>query len=914
MLSIILTSIFSKRTFGDYIETVSIFIAVLIVSIVQTQTEYAQQKSFREINKLKNAFEVNVLRGGLEVQIKSTEVLKGDILVLKSGDAVCADCLYIRGQDLKVNNSSQTGESEAILVNDESPFMYAGTAIETGFGQALVISIGGHTRSGCMMTTIQDLEEAGKDQLTPLQQKLEGVAKILTYIGAIGAAITFLVLLGFWIKDVIQPDVKWDIMSRDIVSKVMIALSIFICAVPEGLPLAVTISLGFSMKRMMDDNNFVRHLSACETMGGCTAICSDKTGTLTQNVMTVVRFYEVGSEPQSALPPQVSEAAKGLWSAAIAVNSTAFETPVTKRRQVGGVIETTTTNEFVGSSSECALLQMVERWGVDYQAVRQSHKVLHVHEFSSGRKKMSTVVAHGDGCRVYMKGGPDFCLGLCTHFLTAAGERQPLTETAKAEVMRTLTQFAEQSLRTMLVAFRDLTAMRDEWKVAENVERELTIIGIVGIQDPLRPEVIHAVNNCRTAGVVVRMITGDFITTARAIAKECGILDEEQGETVIEGEEFARLDKLELLRRVPNLRVMARSSPMDKLRLVAFLEECGEVVAATGDGSNDSPALKQADVGLSMGKCGTELAKMASDIVILDDNFNSIVSALKWGRCVYDNIRSFLSFQLTVNFSAMIIAFVGSCALEDSPLKTIQLLWVNLIMDSLGALALATRGPTDNLLKRPPYGRDDNMINNVIIRNIIGQVLYQTAVLVTLLFRYESIFVPADDAETIAQLSDATARPKLMSGLIFNTLVVMQVFNLPNTRIAAQDMPFFEGLFTNKYFTAIFIAIGAVQFLIVHFAGVPFSLLRQNGIQWAIAVGFGFGSLIIGFFIRLIPLPDHTAEKLAALRMERHEKIIESYTGMSFQNQFKRHINAKGELVGEGGDESEKSGGDIPDI
>ena len=889
VLSLILTSIFTDRTFEEYIETISIFIAVLLVSCVQTQVNYAQQASFLEINKLKNSYECNVIRGGHEEQIKSTEVLKGDILSLKSGNAIAADCLYISGQDLKVNNSAQTGESDAIPVSENMPFILGGTAVESGFGHALVVSIGEHTSSGVMMKRIQDIESGKKNEKSPLEMKLNDVAKVLTYIGAAGAILTFIVLLIFWsidVNDARKANQSLDPFWTDLVAKIMTAITIFICAVPEGLPLAVTISLGFSMKKMMNDQNFVRHLNACETMGGATAICSDKTGTLTQNKMTVVRFYQIDSPAQSGTSPKIdNKDIEKLFVDAVAINSTAYKTETEEVKKVGNEMQTIKKVEFVGSSSECALLQLLEPWGYMYDEIREKADVKHVHEFSSARKKMSTIVQEGNVCRAYMKGGPDFCLGLCTHYVDANNQRKEITDEVKQQILDQVTVFANDSLRTMLIAYRDLgSSMSDDYLDPKNVECDLTVIAIVGIQDPLRPEVIKAVQNCRTAGVVVRMVTGDFIATARAIAKECGILDESQDEIAMEGQEFAKLDKLEMLEKVPHLRVMARSSPMDKLRLVSFLMESGEVVAVTGDGSNDSPALKQADVGLSMGRCGTELAKMASDIVILDDNFNSIVAALKWGRCIYDNVRGFLQFQLTVNFSAMFVAFIGAIYLHESPLKTIQLLWVNLIMDSFGALALATRGPSDSLLLRPPYGRGDKLLSNVLLRNIIGHCLYQIIALLLCLFGTKKVFGLPD-------------KEKDISGFLFNTFVFMQVFNLCNSRIAGQDMSFFDGLFSNVYFIIIFFGIAIVQAIIIQFCGPAFSLNKLDWKGWVISLAFGVGSLVIGVILRCIKLPDHTSDNLNALRELRKQQIRDAYSNMSKEEQFKHHISPTGELV-----------------
>lgn len=870
LISLILTSVFppnGKPHIEDYIDTISIFIAVLIVSIVQAQTNYAQQQAFLEINKLKNEFNVNVIRDGEEQQILNTELLVGDILVLKNGDRVAADALYISGHNLKIDNSQETGESVAVSISEKHPFILGGGAVESGDAHSLVAAVGIHSQSGVTMMKIQEASQ--EREMSPLEKKLERVAVLITYIGLGGSLLTFLVLLIFWIinvVDIVKNSKFQTTLLNDLVNKFMIAVTIFICAVPEGLPLAVTLSLGFSMKKMMKDNNFVRHLQACETMGGATTICSDKTGTLTQNKMTVVRLHLDGKDYKQN--PDLPEKISSLLSESIAVNTSAYMT----------IKEGKTTPEYIGSSSECALLQMLPHFNKDYKSIREEYPIAVLHEFDSTRKRMSTIVKKGEQYRVYTKGAPDFVLRLCKYYTKLDGTKAELDEALRQDLLDTVSKFADDSLRTMMLAYSDLESgeIIDEWEDPNVVEQNLTIIGIVGIQDPLRPEVKHAIDQCKTARVVVRMVTGDFINTAKAISKECGILDDDG--IAMTGEEFSTKSKIELLDILPRLRVMARSSPRDKFRLVSLLMECGEVVAVTGDGSNDSAALKKANVGLSMGQCGTELAKMASDIVILDDNFNSIVSALRWGRCVYDNVRGFLQFQLTVNFAAMIIAFIGSVALHDSPLKALQLLWVNLIMDSLGALALATRGPCDALLLRPPYGESDGLISNVLLRNIIGHCIYQLAILNLILFGAKSVFGINDP--------DVNYHNTHVSTLIFNTFVYCQVFNLINARVAGQDMSIFDGLFSNWVFLFIFVLIGGLQAILSELGKDAFDTINMTAKEWGICIGFGAGSLVIGAILRLIRLPDRTTEKLDALREEKRLEIKSKYQGMTAEEMW----------------------------
>jgi Ca2+-transporting ATPase len=431
---------------------------------------------------------------------------------------------------------------------------------------------------------------------------------------------------------------------------------------------------------------------------------------------------------------------------------------------------------------------MLSRWNADCERVRAGNKIEHVHEFSPERKIMSTIVAHDDVYRMFAKGAPDRLLSRCVRYLTSYCIQKDVTEELRGQIARTQKAFGDLALRTLLICFRDFPVSGFDPKLSdpESDEDDLTVIALVGMEDPLRPEVIGAVEKCERAGVTVRMVTGDFENTATAITDQCGLLLDEDA-VVLKGEDFASKSKTELIDLLPHLRVLARSSPRDKLRLVSLLMEAGEVVAVTGDGSNDAPALRKANVGLSMGQCGTELARLASDIVILDDNFNSIVSALKWGRCVYDNVRGFLQFELTGAFTAMILAIVGSCVLRDSPLRPIQVLWLNLIINSLGALALATRRPSDALLLRQPYGEADQLISNVLLRNIIGHCCYQVTVLCVILFRGQLFF---DGNET-----DIHAERRHIGTLLFNSFIYMQVFNLINARVAGQDMSVLEGLF-----------------------------------------------------------------------------------------------------------------------
>ena len=869
VISIILTSTLtpsSELSATDYIDTISIFVAVLIVSVVQAQTNYQQQKSFLEINKLKNSFSCTVIRGGHKLQILSTQVLVGDLLEIKTGDCIAADALFVEGMNITINNSAQTGESIAVKCDETQPFLRGGGAVESGNGVALVCAVGVNSQSGVTMMQIHAIE-AEKEQ-SPLEKKLDVLAKQITYFGCAGAVLTFIILLIFWSIDVDKAR-KADNFTNDfwtrLLNDIMVGVTIFICAVPEGLPLAVTLSLSFSMKRMMKDNNFVRNLNACETMGGATTICSDKTGTLTQNKMTVVKFLNADGEQDSDI--QLSDVVMQQLADSISMNSTASR-----------VVNDDGSIKFVGSSSECALIQMIEGKGFDHEKIRQSYELIQVNEFNSARKRMSTIGKKDGQVFAFLKGAPDFCIPRCNRVISGDGTIRDITEDDIQHIKDGISNFAVRSLRTMLIAFKPINE-GDSITDVDEVEQNMIFIALVGIQDPLRPEAIEAVRKCSQAGVIVRMVTGDFVETARAISKECGIITTDQ-DIVMEGKQFANMSKVELLDVIDNLRVLARSSPTDKYRLVSFLMECGEVVAVTGDGSNDSAALKKANVGLSMGICGTELAKVASDIVILDDNFNSIVNALKWGRCIYDNVRSFLQFQLTVNVSSILVCIIGSIYFHDSPLKTIQLLWINLIMDSLGALALATRGPTDELLNRPPYGQSDGIISNILLRNIGGQVVWQFIVEMLLVFGHETVFGIVDDS----------TGKTLVSSIIFNAFVFMQIFNLINARAAAQDSSAYKGLFSNIYFVILFFIILVLQIIIIFVGRAPFELVEFDWKGWVISIVAGIVVLPLGSLVRLIPVQDKTTEKLIAHRAMRREQIRNQYQGLTTEQQWNREL------------------------
>jgi Ca2+-transporting ATPase len=564
----------------------------------------------------------------------------------------------------------------------------------------------------------------------------------------------------------------------------IVAITLIVVAVPEGLPLAVTLALAFATTRMLKENNLVRVLRACETMGNATTICSDKTGTLTQNKMTVVagtigrdaRFESASSDagektlPTAQAVARFSPAIKDLLLQSIVVNSTAFE------GEEDGV------QAFIGSKTETAMLMFARDYlGMDSVArERSSAHIVQLIPFDSARKCMGVVVKLRTGnYRLYVKGASEILLGKATRYTGDVSnqtiEEIELTGTDIESLNATINYYAERSLRTIGMLYKDYNqwppigakVMEDDPNMADfdTIFNDMTFLGLVGIMDPLRPGVSEAVAACQKAGVIVRMVTGDNVVTARAIAKECGIYSDG---IVMEGPAFRQLSETEMDDILPRLQVLARSSPEDKRILVRRLKELGETVAVTGDGTNDGPALKMADVGFSMGIAGTEVAKEASSIILMDDNFSSIVKAMMWGRAVNDAVRKFLQFQLTVNITAVLLTFVSAVSSSDrtSVLTAVQLLWVNLIMDTFAALALATDAPTPEILNRKPTPKSASLISLNMWKMIIGQAIFQLVVTFIMYFAGASILGYSTETEI-----------KELKTMIFNTFVWMQIFN-----------------------------------------------------------------------------------------------------------------------------------------
>ncbi|RUS89017.1 hypothetical protein EGW08_003264, partial [Elysia chlorotica] len=949
---------------AGWIDGLAILLAVVVVVLVTAFNDWSKEKQFRGLqSRIEHEHKFSTIRRGVVEQIPVGDLVVGDICQVKYGDLLPADGIVIQSNDLRVDESSLTGESDHVnkgVATD--PMLLSGTHVMEGNGKMLVTAVGPNSQTGIIFALLNETPEesaekkkkqkkkededknaegdrkdpestkphidniqlkihdgktnshgasnahpdgansqvnqddgdaagaadpevkaksSSRKEKSVLQSKLTRLAIQIGYAGTAIAVLTVIILImQFCIREFAIRGNSWtaEDTARNIemfVKYFIIGVTVLVVAVPEGLPLAVTLALAYSVKKMMHDNNLVRHLDACETMGNATAICSDKTGTLTTNRMTVVQSY-IGMERNMKTPAFSSINAKlgELLLQSIAINS-GYTSKIEAPEHEGEL------PKQLGNKTECALLGFVKAMGEKYETIREKYKedsFVKVYTFNSDRKSMGTVVNVLDRpgtVRLFCKGASEVVVKKCSYILDSNCVPQPFNAQKQEEVVNSVIEpMASYGLRTICLAYKDFVPEGPKgvnegsvsgvnWEDEASVMADLTCVCIVGIEDPVRDEVPDAIRKCQKAGITVRMVTGDNINTARSIASKCGILTPGDGGLVLEGREFNRrvrdetgeVNQSSLDEVWPNLRVLARSSPQDKYVLVKGIIDSKQaatrqVVAVTGDGTNDGPALKKADVGFAMGISGTDVAKEASDIILTDDNFTSIVKAVMWGRNVYDSIAKFLQFQLTVNVVAVLVAFFGACIINDSPLKAIQMLWVNLIMDTLASLALATELPTDELLNRKPYGRTKPLISLTMSKNIIAHAVYQLIVIAVLLFSGPKL-LGIDDG--IQDVENVHAPPTAHFTMIFNTFVMMTLFNEVNARKIHNQHNIGEGLVSNPIFIGIWIGTIFAQFVIVQFGGVAFHTTKLNASQWLWCLFFGFGTLLWGQLVTLIP-------------------------------------------------------------
>lgn len=858
----------------DWIEGVAITVAIIIVTVVGGLNDWQKERAFVKLNAKKEDREIKVIRSGRSFMLSVHELLVGDIIHLEPGDLVPVDGIFIEGHDLKCDESSATGESDALKktggdivykalesgqsTRDLDPFIISGAKVLEGMGTFVATSVGVNSSFGKIMMSVRTEVEP-----TPLQVKLERLALGIAKLGSTAAGLLFFVLLFRFLGGLSHNDDSAAEKASTFTDILIVAITIIVVAVPEGLPLAVTLALAFATKRMLGENNLVRVLRACETMGNATTICSDKTGTLTTNKMTVVAgtFGMSGftkDEAESGITKWVSSLSQTTRDAlvqSIAINSTAFE-----GEEDGKAV-------YIGSKTETALLQLAhDHLGLQsLSESRANEEVVLMMPFDSSKKCMGAVIKlkNGSGYRLLVKGASEILLSYCsTKADIETLQAKPLPKEERKAIRSSIDKFASQSLRTIGIIYKDFESWppahveydEDEAIKFASLLKDLTFFGVVGIQDPVRPGVPEAVAKARHAGVTTRMVTGDNVITARAIATECGIYTE--GGIVMEGPKFRKMTDEEFKTTLPKLQVLARSSPEDKRILVTKLKALGETVAVTGDGTNDAPALKAADVGFSMGISGTEVAKEASSIVLMDDNFTSIITALKWGRAVNDAVQKFLQFQITVNITAVLLAFITAVYSPEmeSVLKAVQLLWVNLIMDTFAALALATDPPTEKILDRPPQGKKAPLITINMWKMIIGQSIFQLVVTLILYFAGPEIlgYDRSDDTKMLE-----------LDTIIFNTFVWMQIFNEFNNRRLDNKLNIFEGVHRNFFFIVINCLMVGLQVAIIFIGSRAFEI-RDGGLdgtQWAISIVTALMCLPWAVAVRFFP--DSWFEKIA---------------------------------------------------
>lgn len=815
--------------FSAFLEPLGIFFAIMLASCVGFFFEVKANKEFDILNTVNDEIQVTVVRDGRITEVSRKDVVVGDIVMLGTGEEVPADGHLLEAVSLQINESTLTGEPLIGKTTNEADFdkeatypsnvVMRGTTVVDGHGIMVVEQVGDATGYG----KVYEGSQIDNHIETPLQMQLKGLAKVISKAGYAIAVVTFLTLT---IKLVLSGQ-DYSVMEwfSHLLNFFMVAVTLIVVSVPEGLPMSVTLSLALSMNRMLKTNNLVRKMHACETMGATTVICTDKTGTLTQNQMQVheTKFYNL--EKQTLGDDELSR----LIKEGIAVNSTAnLETVDDKTKTLG-------------NPTEAALLLWLRSQGVDYLPLREGAKVISQLTFSTERKYMATVVNSPLLKKkvLYVKGAPEIVLSHCKQ-VAANGSLVP-TAQMRPEIEKQLLAYQGQAMRTLGFAYQVLGENEDDAPYVEGRLKEgldLTYLGVVAISDPVRADVPAAVQHCTNAGISVKIVTGDTPGTAREIGRQIGIWKpEDTDRNIITGPAFEALSDDEAYNRVMDLKIMCRARPTDKQRLVQLLQKHGAVVAVTGDGTNDAPALKAAQVGLSMGD-GTSVAKEASDITILDNSFSSITRAVMWGRSLYRNIQRFLLFQLTINVAACVIVLLGSLIGTESPLTITQMLWVNLIMDTFAAGALASLPPNERVMNDKPRksGKDgDFIITRPMSVRIFGVGLAFVVVLMGLLLHFH-----ASDGLSPHDLS-----------WFFSFFVMLQFWNMFNAKAFMEGTSAFANMKASKGFLGVAALILVGQIMIVSLGGPMFNVVPLSIQDWLTIIGSSSLVLWIGEIARL---------------------------------------------------------------
>lgn len=786
---------------NEYAETIGIFFAIFLATGIGFYFEYDANKKFDLLNAVGEETPVTVIRNGKVKEIPRKEIVVGDIVILNTGDEIPADGTLVEAVSLQVNEANLTGELMVNKTTDPEHFdeeatypsnaVMRGTTVTDGHGMMKVDRVGDATEIGKVAR--QSTEQS--DEKTPLNIQLEKLANLIGKVGFTIATLTFLIFTGkdlyaYFTANTVETWEQWLQIAQIVLKYFMMAVTLIVVAVPEGLPMSVTLSLALNMRRMLKTNNLVRKMHACETMGAITVICTDKTGTLTQNLMQV---HEA----------QVDESNPELVAESIAVNSTAFLEEKAEGEKPSGV----------GNPTEVALLLWLNGKGADYISLRENAHTVNQLTFSTERKYMATLVDSPvmNKRALYIKGAPEIVMSKCS-----------LSDDKIKAYNEQLLAYQNKAMRTLGLAYRIIPEGKSEDCAELVAEGGMTFLGIFAISDPIRPDVPDAVKKCQSAGIGVKIVTGDTPGTATEIARQIGLWTENDTErNRITGTDFAALSDEEALERVLDIKVMSRARPMDKQRLVQLLQQKGAVVAVTGDGTNDAPALNHAQVGLSMGT-GTSVAKEASDITLLDDSFHSIATAVMWGRSLYKNIQRFIVFQLTINVVALLSVLLGAFFGSALPLTVTQMLWVNLIMDTFAAMALASISPSMDVMNEKPRKRTDFIISKAMQKNIFGTGICFLIVLMGLM----------------AYMNNSAAGMDVHNLTIFFTVFVMlQFWNLFNASVFGTNHSIFKdaGHALGMLSVALIILVG--QFIIVTFGGKVFRTEALPLMDWIYIIG-----------------------------------------------------------------------------
>ena len=793
-------------TGGEYnfLECVGIFAAIALSVVITIITEGKSAKAFEALNKINEDTLIKVIRNGEPQLITQKEIVVGDIIMIETGDKIVADGRLFSSNDLSVDESALTGESlpvkkdaefvcqKSTPVAERANMLYSGCFVSAGNGQMLVTGVGNDTEFGQIAQELSSIEKT----TTPLQEKLDKLGKQITVLGASAAAIVFAIEV---LQFVMNGQLNLDTVSDAFITSIVL----IVAAVPEGLPTIVAVSLALNIIKMSKENALVKKMIACETIGCVNIICSDKTGTLTENRMTVQKIYTGG---ELIDPEQLKDE---MLLKNYCINSNA------------NISEEDGSWSFIGNPTEGSLLAAAAKAGVDYQELRQAADIVRVFPFSSQNKDMSTIVRENGKEILYVKGNPEKIISLCTG----------ISEEEKEKNFHLMEEFQNKAGRQLAFAHKELEGQYND-EEQDEVEQELIYDGFVVISDPLSPDVYESIRNCRSAGIEVKMLTGDNIRTARAIANELHMLDDDH--IAVEAADIEKLTDEELKETLKKIQVIARSTPLVKMRVVKLLKEQGNVVAVTGDGINDAPAIKHADVGIAMGIAGTDVTKEASDMVLLDDSFSTIIKAVQWGRGIYENFKRFIQFQLTVNVSSVVVVICSILAGFSAPFTALELLWINIIMDGPPALTLGLEPIRPDLLKHKPTRRNENIISKKMLLRIFVNGIFISVIFMLQHFKNFLGAAPEEEAT-----------------VLFTLFVLFQLFNAFNCR-ELDDTPMFKNLLKNKLMLGVFLLVLILQGIITQFGAAVFETVPLSAAMWGKMLLTAFTVIILNEGIKAV--------------------------------------------------------------